>query len=88
MFYEARQTYIEAIAMVEPEDRRMALLNAAHSANKAIASLQQTVRQLCSHQKEQSLLAIPEKTADKKYSGCTLAEIMHSCAELDGSTST
>lgn len=29
-------------------------------------------------------MAIPEKTSGKKYSGCTLAEIMHSCSELDG----
>ena len=33
---------------------------------------------------EQTLLAIHEKVSDKKYSGCTLAEIMHSCSELDG----
>ena len=135
MFYEARQTYIEAMAMSEPEDRRIALLNAAHSANKAISSLQQTVKYdlttllsakgklgdrtkliakcfsilndsvqisvnsyaalgenrallaaVTSYQcfVEQTLLAIPEKASDKKYSGCTLAEIMHSCAELDG----
>ena len=135
MFYEARQTYIEAMAMTDLEDRRIALLNAAHSANKAIASLQQTVKydlttiltakgKLSDRTKliakcfsilndsvqisvnayaalgenrallaavtsyqcfvEQTLLAIPEKASDKKYSGCTLAKIMHSCTELDG----
>lgn len=135
MFYEARQTYIEAMAMLNLEDRRIALLNAAHSANKAISTLQQTVKYdlnnlltgkgklndrtrliakcysilndtvqisinsyaalgenrallaaVRSYQcfVEQTLLAIPEKTLGKTYSGCTLAEIMHSCAELDG----
>jgi hypothetical protein len=44
MFYGARQTYIEAIGMENPDNRRIALLNAAKSANDAIATLQQTIQ--------------------------------------------
>jgi hypothetical protein len=44
MFYGARQMYIEAMSMSDPENRRIALLNAAKSADDAIATLQQTIR--------------------------------------------
>ena len=133
VFYEARQTYIEAMAMTDYESRRIALLNSAHSANKAISSLQQTIKfdlnsllgikdskklnektrliarcfsilnnsvqisinaysalgenrallaTITSYQcfVEQSLLVVPELKDGNKYAGCTLAEIMHSCA--------
>lgn len=33
---------------------------------------------------EQTLLTVPDKISDKNYLGCTLAEIMHSCSEMDG----
>jgi len=44
MFYGARQLYIEAMCMTDPENRRIALLNAAKSADDAIATLQQTIQ--------------------------------------------
>ena len=44
MFYGARQLYIEAMCMTDPENRRVALLNAAKSADDAIATLQQTIQ--------------------------------------------
>ncbi len=44
MAYGARQLYIEAMSMDAPENRRIALLNAAKSAADAIATLQQTIR--------------------------------------------
>lgn len=44
MFYGARQLYIEAMSMDDPENRRITLLNAAKSADDAIATLQQTIR--------------------------------------------
>ena len=44
MFYGARQMYIEAMSMADPENRRIALLNAAKSADDAIAALQQTIK--------------------------------------------
>jgi hypothetical protein len=44
MFYGARQMYIEAMSMNDIENRRIALLNAAKSADDAIAALQQTIR--------------------------------------------
>jgi hypothetical protein len=44
MFYGARQMYIEAMGMNDTDNRRIALLNAAKSANEAIASLQQSIR--------------------------------------------
>lgn len=137
MFYGARQMYIEAMSMDDPENRRIALLNAAKSADDAIASLQQTIRydlinltnaksgkQLGDLTKliakcfsklndsvqisvnvyaalgenrallaaatsyqcfvDQTLLSVPDKIQDKKYAGCTLADIMHSCSEIDG----
>lgn len=133
MFYGARQMYIAAMSMDDPENRRVALLNAASSADSAIAALQQTIRYdlnnlasiksskqleestkliakcfsklndsvqisvnvysaLGEHRAllsavtcyqcfvEQTLLAIPDNVHDKTYSGCTLAEIMHSCS--------
>jgi len=44
MFYGARQLYIEAMCMTDSENRRIALLNAAKSADDAIATLQQTIQ--------------------------------------------
>ena len=137
MFYGARQMYIEAMGMNDTDNRRIALLNAAKSANEAIASLQQSIRydlnnlanvksgkQLDESTKliakcfaklndsvqisvnvyaalgenrallasvtsyqcfvEQTLLSTPENIMAKKYTGCTLAEIMHSCSKTDG----
>lgn len=136
MFYGARQIYIEAMSMNDPENRRIALLNAAKSADDAIASLQQTIRYdlnnlanakpgkvadstkliakcfsklndsvqisvnvyaalgernamlaaVRSYQcfVEQTLLSVPEKLTNRTYAGCTLAEIMYSCSEIDG----
>lgn len=137
MSYGARQLYIEAMSMDDPENRRIALLNAAKTADDAIASLQQTIRYdlnnlpslksgkllgertrliakcfsklndsvqisvnvynalgenrallaaVTSYQcfVEQTLLSRPESNPDKKYFGCNLAEIMHSCSEIDG----
>lgn len=137
MFYSARQMYIEAMSMNDPKNRRIALLNAAKSADDAIASLQQTIRydlnnlanvksgkQLGETSKliakcfsklndsvqisvnvyaalgenrallaavtsyqcfvEQTLLSIPNNLSNKKYTDCTLAEIMHSCSEIEG----
>jgi len=134
MFYGARQQFIEAMSMNDMENRRIALLNTAKSADDAIALLQQSIRydlhnltmiksdkQLRETTKliakcfsklndsvqisiniyaalgenrallaavtsyqcfvEQTLLYIPEKISDKIYSGCTLAEIMHSSSE-------
>lgn len=134
MFYGARQQYIEAMSMNDMENRRIALLNTAKSADDAIALLQQSIRYdlnnltaiksdkqlrettrliakcfsklndsvqiavnvyaglgenrallaaVTSYQcfVEQTLLSIPEKKPDKTYSGCTLAEIMHSSSE-------
>lgn len=136
MFYGARQLYIEAMSMNDPENKKIALLNAAKSSADAISTLQQTIRYdlntlpllksskrleestkliakcfsklndsvqiavnvyaalgenhallaaITSYQCfiEQTLLAVPEKVPDKKYSGCSLADIMHSCAEID-----
>jgi hypothetical protein len=137
MAYGARQMYIEAMSMDDPENRRIALLNAAKSADDAIAALQQTIqydlnnltssksgKQLVERTRliakcfsklndsvqisvnvyaalgenramlaaitsyqcfvEQTLLAIPENNPNKKYYGCTLADIMHSSSEIDG----
>lgn len=137
MFYSARQLYIEAMSMNDLENRRIALLNAAKSADNAISTLQQTVwydlnnlanvkssKQLADSSKliakcfsklndsvqisinvyaalgenravlaavtsyqcfvEQTLLSVPENLSNKKYADCTLAEIIHSCSEIDG----
>ena len=137
LYYGAKQLYIEAMSMNDPENRRIALLNAAKSADDAISVLQQTIihdlnnlsavksgKSLNNKTKliakcfsrlndsvqisvnvyaalgenrallaavtsyqcfvEQTLLSVPDNILDKRYIGCTLADIMHSCSEING----
>jgi hypothetical protein len=64
-FYGARQMFLEAISMSDPESQKIALLNAANSANDAIAALQQTIKY--------DLQALPDVKSDGKLKAKTAA---------------
>ena len=67
-FYAARQLYIEAMSMTNPEHRQVALLNAAQIATEAAAALQQELKY------ELGSLAKTKGLKQLKHSTETIAE--------------